>query len=121
MSVCSLLAVFAARVVHPHVIAGGTLRLRWGDRVVLSTPLANIRTVARIADHARTQPELEDGRLVLTQFTTTVVRIDLVEPVDALAPFRRRGRPDREPVSELRLHVDDPSAFVRALGEARGH
>lgn len=106
---------FASRVVHPHLVGDRGLQLRWGQRTVLTTPLANVSSVARHANHTHTHPHAEGDRLVLTQFQSTNVVVYLAEAVAADAPVPTKERPADFRVTEVQLHVDDPEAFVRAL------
>lgn len=53
---------------------------------MLSTPLTNIAAVARHANHAHTQPQIEGERLILTQAQSTNVLVRFAEPVAAEAP-----------------------------------
>jgi len=110
-----ILGFFASRVVRPHFVTADRLHLRWGHKTVLTSPLANILSVARRTNHAHTQPQIEGNRLVLTQFQSTNVLIRFVEPVPAAAPVARRHRPEGFHASEVHLYVDDPDAFLHAL------
>lgn len=110
-----VLGFLAIRRVHPHVVDGNELRLRWGHETVLATPLKNIASAALQVNHAHTQPAIADERLILTQFQSTNVRLRFADPVVAHAPVSRRLRPDGFRTTEVDLFVDDPAAFVAAM------
>lgn len=106
---------FADRIVHPHYVTGDALHLRWGRRTVLVAPLANVSAADSHRSHAYTQPHAEGELLVLTQFQSTNVRVQLGSPVAAAAPVARKLRPADFRAVELLLCVDDPAGFISAL------
>ena len=110
---------FAARIVHPHLVSHDDLTLRWGVQTVLSTPLSNVVSAGRQANHAATQPDLEGNRLILTQFQSTNVVLRFAEPVVTDAPVSKKRRPVDVRVTEVQLFVDDPRAFLRAVASAQ--
>lgn len=111
--------LFAARIVNPHLVSHGDLTLRWGLQTVLSTPLSNVVSAGRHANHAATQPDVGGNRLILTQFQSTNVMLRFAEPVVADAPVPKKHRPVDVRVTEVQLFVDDPRAFLRAVASAR--
>jgi hypothetical protein len=106
---------FAARVVHPHIVTGGSLHLRWGHATVLTTSLANVSSVVRHTNHAHTQPHVDGDRLILTQFQSTNVALRFAEAVPTDAPVPKKDRPGDAHVTEVQLYVDDPGAFLQTL------
>lgn len=110
-----LLGSFATRVVHPHFVHGEALHVRWGHPMILTTPLANIASVALHVNHADTQPRLAGDRLILTQFQSPNLRICFSEPVAAAPPVTRKNLPADVRVREVQLYADDPQAFMLAL------
>jgi hypothetical protein len=106
----------ASRVVHPHVVTDGRLQLRWGCVTVLTTPLANVSSVSRRANHAHTQPHVDGDRMTLTQFQSTNVVVRFVDPVPVDAPVSRKERPADAQVTEVQLYVDNPETFLRVVG-----
>lgn len=83
---------FAGRIVNSHLVSHDDLTLRWGLQTVLATPLSNVVSASRHANHAATQPDVEGNRLILTQFQSTNV---------------------------VQLFVDDPEAFLHAVTPAQ--
>lgn len=110
-----ILGFFAARIVHPHYLTDETLHLRWGHQAVLATALANVVTAAPHANHAHTQPHVEGGRLILTQFQGTNVLLRFAVPVETAAPVAKKHLPSNFHASEVQLYVDDPEALLHAL------
>jgi hypothetical protein len=111
-----LAGYFASRVVHPHLVIDDRLHLRWGRMTVLTTPLANVSSVSRRANHAHTQPHVDGDRMILTQFQSTNVVVRFVDPVSADAPVSTKERPADVQVTEVQLYVDDPERFRRVVG-----
>lgn len=106
---------FAARIVNPHLVSHDDLTLRWGLQTVLSTPLSNVVSAGRHANHAATQPDVEGNRLILTQFQSTNVMLRFAEPVVTEAPVPKKHRPVDVRVTEVQLFVDEPGAFLHAV------
>lgn len=106
---------FASRIVHPHLVTDETLQLRWGRHVVLTTPLTNVVAVTAHVNHAHTQPVIEGGRLVLTQFQSTNVLVRFADPVAASAPVPRKHLPADFRATEVQLYVDAPEALLRTF------
>lgn len=100
---------------HPHVVTDDHLRLRWGHLIVLSSPLTNIAAVARHANHAHTQPQIEGERLILTQAQSTNVLVRFAEPVAAEAPVPKESKPADFHAQEVHLYVADPDGLLHAL------
>ncbi|UFU07312.1 hypothetical protein [Ruania halotolerans] len=115
-SVLFVLGHLASRVVHPHFVKEGALHLRWGHSTVLVTPLTNILVAKQHANHAHTQPHIDDEQLILTAFQSTNVLIKFSEPVRAAAPIPPRHLPADFHASEVQLHIDEPDSFLAALG-----
>lgn len=111
--------LFAARIVNPHLVSHDDLTLRWGLQTVLSTPLSNVVSAGRHANHAATQPDVGGNRLILTQFQGTNVMLRFAEPVVADAPVPKKHRPVDVRVTEVQLFVDDPGAFLRTVAPAQ--
>ncbi|MDN5684531.1 hypothetical protein [Corynebacterium glyciniphilum] len=110
---------FAARIVNPHLVSHDDLTLRWGLQTVLATPLSNVVSASRHANHAATQPDVEGNRLILTQFQSTNVVLRFAQPVATDAPVSKKHRPVDVRVTEVQLFVDDPEAFLHAVTPAQ--
>lgn len=108
---------FATRIVRPHFITEGMLHLRWGHQAVLTTPLSNIVSAARLTNHSHTHPHIEGGRLILTQFQSTNLLIRFDVPVAAAAPVSKKHLPAGFRASEVQLYVDDPDGFLHVLSQ----
>lgn len=113
-AVLFMLRIFAARAVHPQVITGEDLHLRWGDRLVLTSPLSNVISAAVVADHSPTRPAVTGERLLLTQFHGTNVRIRFADPVAADPPVSAKQTPAGLRAREVALYVVHPNDFVAA-------
>lgn len=113
-----VLGYLASRVVHPHFLTGEELHLRWGHSTVLVTPLSNITAVESHTDHRHTQPVIEDGKLVLTAFQSTNVRLRFAAPVPAAAPVSKRALPPGFRTDEVLLFVNAPGSFIATLRDA---
>ncbi|MDT0471313.1 hypothetical protein RM863_04090 [Streptomyces sp. DSM 41014] len=107
-----VVALHAASVVRPHLLDGGTLRVRRAAQPELPVPLADIASVRQElrATHTRA-----DGELDLVVGAQTSVTLELVRPVPY---FTSVGR--RQEVRLVRFHADDAGAVVRAVERARG-
>ncbi|HRN28829.1 MAG TPA: hypothetical protein PK781_09440 [Terrimesophilobacter sp.] len=110
-----ILGLLAARIVNPHYLADSTLVLRWGHHEVLRTPVSNVSSVTRHANHVHTQPHVEGQRLTLTSFQSTNVRILLTQPAPAAPPVSKKQLPPDFHASELQLRVDSPDDLLAAL------
>lgn len=110
---------FAARIVNPHLVSHDDLTLRWGLQTVLSTPLSNVVSAGRHANHAATQPDVGGNRLILTQFQSTNVMLCFAEPVVTEAPVPKKHRPVDVRVTEVQLFVDEPGAFLHAVAPSQ--
>ncbi|MER5209142.1 hypothetical protein ABT063_00705 [Streptomyces sp. NPDC002838] len=106
-----VVAMHAASVVRPHVLEGGSLRIRRAAHVDLRIPVEKIASVRR---ELRTVHERTDGELNLAIGAQTSVTLELTEPVPH---FTFLGR--RRDVRLVRCHADDATAFVRAITQAR--
>ncbi|KUF06356.1 hypothetical protein [Leucobacter sp. G161] len=113
-AVLFMLGIFAARAVHPHVVTEEDLYLRWGDRLVLTSPLSNVLSAEAVADHSPTQPAVTGEKLLLTQFHSTNVRIRFAEPVAADPPVSAKATPAGFRAREVALYVVRPNDFVAA-------
>jgi len=111
--------VMAARIINPHLLSPEGLRLKWGRKTVLETPLRNIASIDRISNHQFTQPAIEGSLLVLTSLTSTNVRLLLHEAVSATPPLSRRHIPENFAASEIALYVADPDEFVHCVLSAQ--
>ncbi|WP_437092286.1 hypothetical protein [Streptomyces sp. enrichment culture] len=106
-TVVFVVALHAASVVRPHVLAAGALRVRRAVHVDLLVPLERIASVRR---ELRMTHEEADGELDVAVGSQTTVTLELAEPVAHVTFFGRR----RE-VRVVRLHADDADGLVRAL------
>lgn len=111
---------FASRIVHPHLVTGESLILRWGLQTVLSTGHDNVVSVRKHVHHAYTQPAVEGERLILTQFQSANVSLHFAEPVVVDAPVPKKDRPVDSRITEVLLYVDDTEAFVEAVRRVSG-
>jgi hypothetical protein len=109
-TVLSVAGLHAACVVRPHVLTPKALRVRHGAHVDLWIPRAAIGAVRR---ETRSTHESVPGELNLAVGSQTSVTLELTAP---LAHSTLLGR--RREVSVIRLHADDPEAFVRTLAGA---
>lgn len=109
-TVLFVLGLHAAAVVRPHVLGGGSLRLRQGGHVDVTVPLGLIEDVRY--ELLFTHPAKE-GELNLAVGSQTSLTLRLREPVDV--PKLLGG--DRS-VHTLRCHADDARALLAALKEA---
>ena len=106
-----VVGLHASSVVRPHVLDGGSLRIRRYVHVDLLVPLERIGTVRR---ELRMTHERAEGELDVEVGSQTTVTIELTEPVVHLTFLGRRRA-----VRVVRFHTDDPDGLVRALGRAR--
>lgn len=115
-----VLGWLAGRIVRPHLIVGAELVLRSGPHVSARVPLDAIAEVRRDRRLSPTNAEIDaaaDGAAVLALPGPdgTTVSIVLDRPVRASTAAFAWSRPEPRDVTELRLHIDDPDAAVRAL------
>ena len=109
-----MLGLLAAQHVHPHLVDARGLRLRSGGHVDVVLPWAAVRSVTT---HRRDLPssravQLTGPVLSLPSSSETRVDVRLAGPTEVRLP---KGP---AVVTEVRVHVDDPAAFVAA---ARAH
>ena len=106
-----MLGLLAAQHVHPHLVDDRGLRLRSGGHVDVVLPWSAVRS---LRTHRRDLPssravQLTDSVLSLPSSSETRVDVRLVEPTEVRLP---KGS---ALVTEVRVHVDDPAAFVAAV------
>ncbi|MEU0113949.1 hypothetical protein ABZ137_09500 [Streptomyces bobili] len=102
-----LAGVYAAWQVRPHVLDGGTLRVRHAAHVDLRIALDRI---AAVRHERRSTHERADGELNLAVGSQTSVTLELTEPVTHVTFLGRR-----RDVDVVRLHADDARHLVRDL------
>ncbi|MFD5520349.1 hypothetical protein [Streptomyces sp. NPDC127066] len=110
-TVLFVLGLHAASVTRPHVLADGVLRVRQAAHIDVHVPLHRIASIRRETLFTH---EKKDGELNLPIGSQTSVTLALTEPVNAP---KFLGAPRF--VSVIRLHADDPKAFLDALARAR--
>ncbi|MET9828804.1 hypothetical protein ABZ078_05760 [Streptomyces sp. NPDC006385] len=110
-TVVLVVAMHAASVVRPHVLDGGSLRVRRAAHVDLRIPLERI---ARVRREPRTIHRRAEGELDVVIGAQTSVTLELTEPVAHVTFLGRR----RE-VRLVRLHADDADGLVRAVQALR--
>lgn len=106
-TVLFVIGMYAACVVHPHVLTPDAVRVRYGVHVDLRIPRSAISAVRR--ETRMTHPPAEDA-LDLAVGSQTSVTLELTEPVTHLSLLGRR-----RDVRVVRLHADDPGGLVQAL------
>lgn len=117
-----VLGWLAGRIVRPHLLVSGELVLRSGPHVCARVPLDAIAVVRRDRRLSPTDAGIDDtadgtSALTLPGPDGTSVSIVLDRSVKASTAAFAWSRPGPGDVTELRLHVDDPDAAVRALRE----
>ena len=110
---------------RPHAVGPQGIRVRQGPEIELAVPWEAVRSVAEVQHLAESTstPRLADGPggrvLHLWMQQATNLEIVLDEPLDAVLP---QGA---ESVTVVRLHADEPSAFLaevrRRLATAGGY
>ena len=113
-----MLGLLAAQHVHPHLVDGRGLRVRSGGHVDVDLPWSVVRSVTR---HRRDLPSSRTVQLgtaspsgagaVLSLPSSSETRVD----VRLAGPTEVRLPKGPVVVTEVRLHVDDPAAFVAAV------
>ena len=118
-----MLGLLASQHVHPHLVDGRGLRLRSGAHVDVALPWSAVRSVTT---HRRDLPSSRTVQLtagsptagsptgaaaVLSLPSSSETRVD----VRLVAPTEVRLPQGPTVVSEVRVHVDDPPAFVAAV------
>ncbi|MGW0564390.1 hypothetical protein ACWDZ4_28245 [Streptomyces sp. NPDC003016] len=110
-TVIQVLGLHAACVTRPHVVgADGSLRIRYGGFYDVRVPAASVRSVRVERRYSGTK---EDGVLGLRVGGQTTVTLELSVPVAYLRPLGERAE-----TRTVRLHADDPRAFVDAVTRA---
>ncbi len=110
-TVIQILGLHAACVTRPHVVgADGSLRIRYGGFYDVRVPAASVRSVRVERRYSDTK---EDGVLALRVGGQTTVTLELTGPVAYLRPLGERAG-----ARTVRLHADDPRAFVDAVTRA---
>ena len=116
-----MLGLLAAQHVHPHLVDARGLRLRSGGHVDVALPWSAVRSVtahrrdlpsARTVQLGAVSPDGAGAVLSLPSSSETRVDVRLDVPTEVRLPK------DPVVVTEVRVHVDDPAAFVAA---ARAH
>ncbi len=94
---------------RPHLVTDDALVLRWGHLPIATVPWTSIREVS-----VRRRYSADDARLTHdVPLQGTNLDIELIEPMDARIPFKRRHRE----VTGISLGVDDPdraATLIRA-------
>jgi len=101
-----MVGYFASIRVHPHLVTDAGLRVRSGTSVDLFVPWSSVESVElrrRALDKDR-RLVVEDGVATVPQLKETHVDLRLSAPLQT----------PKGPVTEVRLHVDDPKALVAA-------
>lgn len=99
--------------VHPHVATDDGLRVRSGfnvDFMIPSAAVASVRSRNRPVEGRGVQIERTSTGVIAQVGVMKQTAVDLVlrEPTVVALP-----QTDGEPVTEVRLYVDDPDALVR--------
>ena len=108
-----IIGLLASLKVHPHVVQESGLRVRYSSTVDVPIPwsdIVEIRNKTRTLEKSRTAQveETEHGRMLSIAISSqTNIELDLREPM-VVQLFRG----PTEPVTELRIFVDDPKAFL---------
>ncbi|MEU6957332.1 hypothetical protein [Streptomyces sp. NPDC045714] len=110
-TVLFVLGLHAASVTRPHVLTGGTLRIRQAAGIDFLVPLDQIASIRRetLFTHVK-----KDNELNMPIGSQTSITLGLAEPVD-VPKFLGASRP----VQVVRLHADDPKALYDAVARAR--
>jgi hypothetical protein len=94
---------------RPHLVTDDALVLRWGHLPIAIVPWSSIREV-----RAHKRYSADDERLTHdVPLQGTNLDIELLTPMDARIPFKRRHRE----VTGISLGVDDPGAAVALIRE----
>ena len=113
-----MLGMLASMRVHPHVASDAGLRIRHGASVDFTVPweeIAMIRSRHRsVAKRRAVQFERTGSDLVMQVVILNQTNIDVTLRRPTVVGWPKGGS---EPVTELRLYVDDPAAFVARTRE----
>jgi hypothetical protein len=110
-----MFGLLASLRVHPHIVSDSGLRVRNGAMIDFTIPweaVASVRSRGHSLPKGRAiQFEQTDSSLIAHIVIMKQTNIDVVlrEPTTLRLP-----KGDGEPVTEVRLYVDDPNAFVAA-------
>ena len=110
-----MLGLLAAMKVHPHLIGPDGLRIRYGTFVDLRIPwddVADVRLL-RASVPSRKSLHVEDGgsTAVASVPVMRMTRVAVRLRIPLTVPFDGGTRA----VREIRLHADDPAAYVEAV------
>lgn len=115
-SLLLLLAFFATRITHPHLLTADELILRSGSQVIARCDRGDLRRVQLTRRFAQTAPVALEGRLFLPGQDGTNIDIDLRAPLTARLPgLWERRRKTVAGLAAISLHLDDPRALQLAL------
>jgi hypothetical protein len=113
-----MLGLMASMKVYPHIVSAAGLRLRHGISVDIDVPwdaVASVRAASRTLGSSRAvQLDRAGDDLIVHLSVGGHTDVDIVLSEPRILPVRRTNG---EPVSHLRISVDDPKAFVAAARE----
>ncbi|NUR87974.1 MAG: hypothetical protein HOY71_28140, partial [Nonomuraea sp.] len=110
-TVLIVLAVIAACVTRPHVVADDEVRIRYGAFFDLRVPCDRIAAVRQARNLNESGSVKVDGdRLAVAVSSQTNLVLELTEPITAIRPLGRHAE-----VRTIRLFADDPAAALAAL------